>query len=268
MIQIDQTKCIGCGACTKDCIKNCLRIENGSLEMQHILSCIQCGHCVAVCPTGAVSIPEYAMDEVEAIPLRHELDPEVLLRAIKSRRSVRHFRDEPVSMADIERIAAAARYTPTGRNRQEVELILVRERLPELIRAVLSVLVHLPEKPPAGISPELIEQYRDRWTEMERAYLEEGKDPLFYKAPAVLVFTGRNVIDTALAASNAELMVYALGLGCVHVGFLEIAGKTEQIRRFFSLEPGRDLVCCLAIGHPDIHFLRTAPRQKKEFRMM
>ena len=222
-----------------------------------------------MCPTGAVSIPEYAMDEVETIsPGEPGLESDTLLRAIKSRRSIRHFRDESVDMADIQRIVDAARYTPTGSNQQGVEYILVRERIPDLIRTTLSVLAHLPEKPPPGVSADLIERYRERWPEMERLYLEDGEDPLFYHAPAVLIFTGQNVIDTALAASNAELMVNALGLGCVYIGFLEIAGKTRQVREFFSLETGRELVCCLAIGHPDIRFHRTAPRARKALRLM
>ena len=233
------------------------------------LSCIQCGHCVAVCPTGAISIPEYDMDEVEPVSGGiSELRPDVLLRAIKSCRSIRHFQDKPVDMADIEQIVAAARYTPTGSNRQEVEYILVRDRIPELIRTTLSALTDIPKNPPTGVSDYLIERYRNRWPEMERLYLEQGTDPLFYRAPAVLVFTGTNVIDTALAASNAELMVHALGLGCVYVGFMEITGKTGRIREFFSLEQGRDLVCCLAIGHPDIRFFRTAPRERKELQLM
>ena len=173
-----------------------------------------------------------------------------------------------MDMADIEQIVAAARYTPTGSNRQGVEYILVQERIPELIRTTLSVLTGIPQNPPTGVSGYLIDRYRDRWPEMERSYLEQGTDPLFYRAPAVLVFTGTNVIDTALAASNAELMVHALGLGCVYVGFMEIAGKTDRIREFFSLEQGRELVCCLAIGHPDIHFFRTAPRAQKKLRLM
>ena len=28
--------------------------------------CLHCGHCVAICPSEAVSIPEYDMEEVEA----------------------------------------------------------------------------------------------------------------------------------------------------------------------------------------------------------
>ena len=41
--------------------------------------CIQCGHCVAICPQEAVSIPEYDMADVEEYSgSGFHLDPEKL----------------------------------------------------------------------------------------------------------------------------------------------------------------------------------------------
>jgi Na+-translocating ferredoxin:NAD+ oxidoreductase RNF subunit RnfB len=71
IIQVDSFECTGCGACTKVCPKNLLRIipVTASVEVRcrnewpggltrkncHI-GCIGCGRCVKVCPTGAISL--------------------------------------------------------------------------------------------------------------------------------------------------------------------------------------------------------------------
>ena len=69
---IDQQKCIGCGMCTKDCLRGCLEVQNGHAVAVNNM-CFYCGHCVAICPTGAIAIPELQMDRVEE--LKYDLPP-------------------------------------------------------------------------------------------------------------------------------------------------------------------------------------------------
>ena len=61
-ITIDQTKCIGCGQCVNDCFPKNLRLEDGKAVVGG--PCMECGHCYAVCPTGAVIMEGYATDSV------------------------------------------------------------------------------------------------------------------------------------------------------------------------------------------------------------
>ena len=69
MVEINRGACTGCGQCTRDCIAKNLSLREGKAEVSG--TCILCGHCVAVCPVNAVSIPEYDMADVEE--LRQEL---------------------------------------------------------------------------------------------------------------------------------------------------------------------------------------------------
>ena len=46
-----------------------LAIEDGKAVYKK--ECIHCGHCVAICPVNAVSIPEYDMEEVEEYKETH-----------------------------------------------------------------------------------------------------------------------------------------------------------------------------------------------------
>ena len=72
MVTIDSNLCMGCGMCAADCIGKNILIEDGKAVVKK--ECFLCGHCVAICPVGAVSIPEYDMEDVEEYDREEELD--------------------------------------------------------------------------------------------------------------------------------------------------------------------------------------------------
>ena len=59
MVNIDQSLCVGCGLCAGDCLKQNIVLKAGKAVVGD--NCLACGHCVAICPAGAVSIPDYDM---------------------------------------------------------------------------------------------------------------------------------------------------------------------------------------------------------------
>ena len=116
MVVIDEKKCIGCGLCAADCIAQNIVIEEKARVKQ---DCFQCGHCVAVCPEGAVSIPEYDMADVEEYDAdSFTLEPEAVLHSIKFRRSIRNYKPEAVPEDVLRTLAEAGRYTATAKNSQ------------------------------------------------------------------------------------------------------------------------------------------------------
>ena len=140
MVRIDPDKCIQCGMCVRECPHRLLTNTESGISASGE-GCIQCGHCVAVCPQEAVSLTEYDMSEVERVPDETErLDAAGLLRAIKSRRSIRHFKDCPVEDEKLLQIIEAARYSPTGANRQGVKYQLFRASKQELTEKTLTAL--------------------------------------------------------------------------------------------------------------------------------
>ena len=131
MVSIDREKCIGCGACVKDCFPENIFFENGKAEAKG--RCMQCGHCIAVCPVNAVSITNYPQEGIEEYNKENfDISPERLLNFIKFRRSIRHYKNKPVEKEKLERIVEAGRYTPTGSNMQDVSYIVVQENLEKL----------------------------------------------------------------------------------------------------------------------------------------
>ena len=86
--QIDNEKCIGCGKCTEDCFPGDIRMRNGK-PSAHGLVCMECGHCLAVCPVKAVTLNGYDMSEVsELSQINTSVDPDVYLNHLRSRRSI------------------------------------------------------------------------------------------------------------------------------------------------------------------------------------
>ena len=91
-VEINKDLCIGCGKCVKDCVSEKLKIVDGKAQFMYE-RCIQCGHCYAICPTGAVSMPGYTTEDSPVVDMT-EFDSDRLLEAMKSRRTIRQFTDE------------------------------------------------------------------------------------------------------------------------------------------------------------------------------
>lgn len=55
MLDIDKTRCIGCGACVVECPVDALDLVDGIVVVNHE-KCIRCGKCVRVCPANALNL--------------------------------------------------------------------------------------------------------------------------------------------------------------------------------------------------------------------
>ena len=55
LVEVDETKCVGCGACASDCPQNVYEIVDGVSTVNEN----ECIGCIAVCPADAISLNEY-----------------------------------------------------------------------------------------------------------------------------------------------------------------------------------------------------------------
>ena len=58
IIEIDEAKCNGCGACVTGCAEGALQIVNGKAKLVNDVFCDGLGACIGECPTGALKIIE------------------------------------------------------------------------------------------------------------------------------------------------------------------------------------------------------------------
>jgi Fe-S-cluster-containing hydrogenase component 2 len=101
-IIVNEEKCVGCELCVKDCPSSYLYIENGKAHT-NTGGCLECGHCYAVCPQGAITMTGYDCVEEAVVPMT-EISSDTLLSAMKSRRTIRQFTDQAVEDEKIQKI--------------------------------------------------------------------------------------------------------------------------------------------------------------------
>jgi nitroreductase/NAD-dependent dihydropyrimidine dehydrogenase PreA subunit len=266
MMNVDKDKCIGCGLCVKDCFLRDIELVDKKAHINNV-TCIKCGHCIAVCPKNAVSTDEYNMEDIKSYNKdEFSIDADTLLNFIKFRRTVRHFKNKDVETEKLHKIIEAGRFTQTGSNSQNVSYIVVREQLNELKSMVLESLNEMGKNILSNLNPETIpfKKYAQMWVDMYEDYKKNPKeaDKLFFNAPSVILVISDSPVNASLASSNMELMTNALGLGTFFSGFLVRAAKgNKKILDFLDVEEGKEIVTCMVIGYPDIKYLRTVPRK-------
>ena len=243
---IDTGRCIGCGECVRDCVANNLILRDGKAQLLRP-RCIFCGHCEAICPRQAITLTGFGEEPVE-FDRQTRLDPDTLLQAIRTRRTVRRFQAKPVPRRVTDQIIEAGRLAPTGSNRQSNSYIILDRKREEL----------------EALSVNLFRQAAGSDTPLG-TYLRgiEIDDRFFFKgAPLVLLVLSDDPVNGALAAENMAFMAEAHGLGVLFSGFFTyLADQVPEVRAALGLEEGRRVVATLVMGYPAVHYQRTVRRE-------
>ncbi|MCR5206912.1 MAG: nitroreductase family protein [Eubacterium sp.] len=245
-IVIDNSLCVGCGKCVKDCVAFALYLEKGKVKARE--GCIECGHCFAVCPTGAVDMPGYDTEGCGETVSMTEIDSAVLLQAMKSRRTVRQFKNIPVEQEKIDMILEAGRYAPTGGNSQNVAFTILTDSRAETERECVKLF-----RAGVNIGSKFSKQLENT----------EITDSFFFKdAPLVIVVSGHDSVNAALTSAYMELEANSLGLGVLYSGFFCACTKLNPlINAKLKLPKGHKAVTCMIFGYPDVEYKRIAPRK-------
>ena len=261
MIQFNPDACIGCSRCLQDCFPHALSMEDGRPSLTYPEFCLRCGHCIAVCPTGAVTDDE--LDMAESVPVGSHLKPEELLLQMKSRRSCRHYKATPVPKEVLLQLVNAARACPTAKNLQDIRFISVTGQISALLDATLETLGEVGRtQAQTATDPNELRRANNFISWYRQRSSDASFDPLFFHAPQLLIFvsSAESARDTAAAAAYAELMAYACGLGALYSGYFTACADSPRIRQLLQLAEHEHAIRCLVLGYPDIHFRRTVPR--------
>lgn len=255
-ITVDKERCLRCGLCVEDCVAYCLepgdddtpRYREGAEER-----CIACQHCLAVCPAGALSFGGLNPDD--SAPVGYG-DSEALLRLIRSRRSMRHFKDEDIPKDALDKIMAMLPFTPTASNADSLHFSIVtgREKMAAIRRAAYAT------DPFAdmGDSPGM-RVYREK--------IAAGEDIIYRGAP-VLIAVGvekermapphHGIVDAAIALTFVDLYAQSLGLGAVWCGLaLHAALRNPEVLALLEIPEQYALCYTMLLGVPAVKYART-----------
>ncbi|MBN1875076.1 MAG: nitroreductase family protein [Anaerolineae bacterium] len=261
---LDTEKCIACGLCAEVCgLDVIIRNGNDRPTINHTAYCHVCGHCVAICPQNALSIPGMVGNEYTPVQ-PPAISPSDMEAFLLTKRSCREFKDRPVEKSVIENLIAVARMAPTAINCQERTFIVVtnadkiaelRVALTKHIRSVLKMVKLAAGKPAAlFLSAETQQYMRHLQADFEIAlrHMDKGGDSIFHNAPCLIFFTGVTQDlagrDHALGAQH-YLMLYAetLGLGTCINGYAQSAPKV--LAKCLNVPKGYTIYGALMLGY-------------------
>ncbi len=121
-ITIDPEKCNRDGICVKACPTAVIELTSSDELPTPVKDfkeyCLACGHCVAVCPTGAFSLDWLKTGQCAAISKELVLHREAAEQFLRSRRSIRNFKDKPVEREKLEKLLEIACFAPSAKNNQ------------------------------------------------------------------------------------------------------------------------------------------------------
>ncbi len=290
MIKMNRDACSDCLECRTVCpnyVFGVISKSGGAQELyiRYPEQCCACGHCIAVCPSDALLHPELPRDQF--VPLASpDIGPQAMQTLLFSRRSIRHYRPDPVPDDMVETLLLAATHAGTSSNGQTEGFVVVRDRdfLRKLELLVVDVLWRAGFRHLGGdgivsrllkwkYGPELLGQYRPYHGILKhRRENGELEGVIFRNAPLVIVAHGlrANLLagtNCALALRNIELLALTMGLGTCWVGFLvAAAARSRKIGDYIGMEPDRRILGALMVGHPDEQFQYMLPRKPRPVR--
>ncbi|WP_294591884.1 nitroreductase family protein [uncultured Bacteroides sp.] len=196
-IKIEKESCIKCGKCAQVCPSGIMVKDRSSKEINliHPEHCIGCGHCVDVCPSDSVIHSDFPAEHVHPIDYSQMPSPEQVMLLIKSRRSNRTITSKPVPQELLEQIVEAARYAPTATNSRQISFTLITEpekllQISNYTIGVFNSLAKLLLNPVVKLLLKPFMQDTYKYVPMFESLKQEhaeGKDPILRKATALLI---------------------------------------------------------------------------------
>ncbi len=293
-VTIDSERCKKDGLCAMICpvavIQQDEKVTVPKISKEHMERCIACGQCMAICRHGAISHSEFPATTIRAIPFEQMPTAEQVLTLLKTRRSIRAFRDKPLAKDTIDTIIEGARFAPSGHNSQSTEFLVVQDRavlnkvsatvieyLKFEIKRFSNPLFRTMALRLTGIRPKVAwTKYPDFKRKVQM--FESGADPILNGAPVLLAFHARRTVgfgdvNAQLALQNASLVAHALGIGHFYTGWVLAPCRAPMARTWnrripnlLGIPPDNNLYGALALGYPIPRFKNMIERKPPQIR--
>jgi len=264
LIKIDADKCQGDGFCVKDCPTAIITLPaQGLPEIAPAKegSCLDCGHCVAVCPFGALSHKRISLEQSPSILEALQLNEEQAEQFLRSRRSIRHFLDKPVEKKKIRRLIEVARYAPTGGNSQMVEWLVLddKSRIREIAGLTVGWLREIVKNPQVVAASPYLPLAVAAW--------DAGFDSVLRSAPVLVTAIApreamNGMVDLTLALSYLDLFATPMHLGTCWAGLLQGALlNSPAVKAALGIPETHPHHYPIMVGYPELKYFRLPERK-------
>ncbi len=263
LLKVDTEKCKQDGLCAGDCPAGVIYFKPGrypELKRGAEAMCLRCGHCVAICPHGAMDHVEVPLGDCPPIDPALAITTDQALQFLRSRRSVRRFKAGPVDKAGLERLIGIGRYAPTASNAQLLRWLVIndQERLTGIAGRVIDWMRGLLDGPGEGVLPYM--------PAVVKAW-DKGFNPIFHTAPCLVVAMApagsRNgMVDVSLALSYLELAAPQYGMGTCWAGLLQHALEcSPKIKSEVGIPADVPYHYPMMIGYSKVRYHRLPERK-------
>ena len=163
-----------------------------------------------------------------------------VLESIKNRRSVRKYKNKPLTKEQIEEVIEAGRLAPTARNEQNLKFIVVTNK--DLIKDMSDYVVNI-----------VIDNPKYHFVKERKALIE---DPILYSAPAVVFITAPKddkwgSINCALAAQNMMVFAYSKGIGSCFIGMARFVTENQDFLTKLKVKEDHSVHATVIFGYAD-----------------
>jgi len=263
-------------------------MQDGKAMVTGIYS-MNCGHCEAVCPVGAIRVTAlenpFSLATVNVdnrwLPFGVN-DTGQLVRLMRSRRSCRNFSSKEVNRDLLEDLVKIGTTAPSGTNSQLWTFTILAKRrevkvVGEQVENFFKKLNRLAEKPWARLFSKIFgddalgRYYHQHYTTVQEGielWEKENKDTLFHGATAVILVGAEPgascpAEDALLASQNILLAAHSMGLGSCMIGFVvEAINRDQRIKKRLGMPKAEIVYSVIALGYPAEKYQRPALRKK------
>ena len=258
MITVDKELCIKCGMCIKDCVVEILKFDQDGvpfLDANLSSDCLNCQHCLAICPKGAITcnnVTAQSCKPIGKVPSFEEME-----NLLSQRRTIRFFKDENLDKDVLDKLKRSLAWSATGCNRRALVFKIVENKdemnfFRETLIPIIKLLNCL------GVFKFLYPRYK-------RFVLQilKGKDVVFRGAPHMIIVGVQKNSPTAkadplIALSNFDLTCQTLGIGTCWCGFAERAFKaSKKMRKSINWPKDYQIGGVILFGPPDVNYSRS-----------
>lgn len=264
VITVDAERCTKDGHCVAECPAQIIKITEDipfiTTELETF--CIDCGHCVAVCPAEAMTLQTLSPADCLPVNKGHNLSEEQAEHFLRSRRSIRNYKEKTVDRETLQKLFDLARHAPTASNKQPVQWLVIED--PGDVQKIAGMVIDW-MKDIIKNSPEAAAEMNfDKIVAMH----ETGVDRICRKAPHLIFayadtsFTNPQT-DCAIALTYLELFLPALGLGGCWGGYVMYAAKFwSPLRQFLNFPENTEIHGAMMIGYPRYRYHRMPLRKE------